>query len=214
MLKTLNLKKGFTFIEILIVMTIIAILTVLSVAGYTAFRKAALIDLGADSLIAQISDMKDKAIHGTKFGVEEGGSTDFLKCYGFSVVKNNDVYEMTAAIYKFTGKKVWSDLEGKWIYQGCGEKLDDGILEMDKMIKVEAVNFIQKGSSTSEDLDNFVFRFVPPNGDLEISKNNNPFGNEKGLIEMKIRYGSGDDDRYARFVEINLEKGNAVKKVQ
>lgn len=56
---------GFTLVEILVVMGIIAMLSTLAVNGYISYRRTALLDLGADNLVSQIGRMKAKATYGS-----------------------------------------------------------------------------------------------------------------------------------------------------
>jgi prepilin-type N-terminal cleavage/methylation domain-containing protein len=211
MSKILSLKKGFTLIEILIVITIIAILAVLSAAGYTAFRKAALIDLSADSLVAQINEMRDKAIHGTKEGID-GEGEKFLKCYGVNFEKSADSentgYKMIAVAYRFTNQKVWG--AGKWEYEGCSdEKLEGELpLEMDSMVNIESVVLqVEDGTQTPFDGEFLTMRFAPPDGTADFLGIENPNG--KALV--KLRYGAGTDDRYTKIVGIDLKTGKVIK---
>ncbi|MFA7685397.1 MAG: prepilin-type N-terminal cleavage/methylation domain-containing protein [Candidatus Gracilibacteria bacterium] len=225
MLKSLSLKKGFTLVELLIVMGIIAILVVLSVSGYTSFRKMALIDLSADALVAQINEMKDKSIHGTDIlkeaaapveGVTSDEDEEFLKCYGLRLKKENpdSGYVMTAAVYKFTDAKVWDVPARKWVYQGCGDAsedvLDDAIFEMDSMVNVEKITEMTGEVLADFSGDEFTFRFVPPTGSLEVLKDGE-FQSGENSIQIKIRYGMGEDDRYSRNVLIDLATGKTVK---
>ncbi|MDD3861531.1 MAG: type II secretion system protein [Candidatus Gracilibacteria bacterium] len=205
------LKKGFTLVEMLVVISIVAILSVLAVSGYTSFRKASLIDLSADALIAQIDEMKEKAIHGTKGGVDEDGA-EFLRCYGLEISKGGESgYEIGAVSYKFTNKKVWKD--ARWQYEGCANEDEEaGIFEMDSMVSVSEITMKGADGGVETDFtgDNIVFRFAPPNGDLEILEVAGAGGNFSGKILIKIVY--GNDDNYSRIVEIDSASGKAVKK--
>lgn len=214
MLKVLNLKKGFTLIELLIVMLIVSILVVMAVGGYTAYRKAALVDLNADALIAQINDMRDKTIHGTKYETTAG--SELLKCFGLKFEKNvsSGVYEMIPVAQNFTDRKVWKN--ARWEYQGCDDS-EVGILpiEIDPMVNVESIS-LSDGSGTSTDFsgNKFVFRFVPPEGVLEVFQTGDSDYNseDSGSVVVNMRYGSGTNDAYVRSVSINLATGKVEKK--
>jgi len=204
MLKVFGSKKGFTLVELLIVMFIIAVLVTLSVGGYTAYRKAALIDLNADLLVSQIDEMRDKTIHGTQFG-------DSLKCFGLKFSKadsdSEGLYEMMAVSYGFTDRKVWNPVSQKWEYEGCGvEDVTPLIFEMDPMVNVESIEIGEGSNFTEFTADNLAFRFVPPDGNIEVVGQG--IG---GNILVKLRYGNGVDQRYSRTVSIDLTTGKIVK---
>jgi prepilin-type N-terminal cleavage/methylation domain-containing protein len=204
MLKVLGSKKGFTLVELLIVMFIIAILVTLSVGAYTAYRKVALIDLNADLLVSQINEMRDKVVHGTEFG-------ESLKCFGLKFEKDAEAdvgtYKMSAISYDFTDKKVWDAVLKKWLYEGCnGESDDKLIFEIDPMVKVDSIKSGIDSGIQEFTGDALAFRFVPPNGDIEIAESE--IGDN---LFVKLRYGEGTDERYSRIVLINLTTGKITK---
>lgn len=219
---TLNLKKGFTLIELLIVMSIIAVLVTLAVSGYTTYRKAALADLAADGLVSQINEMRDKTIHGTGYGVvgepvPAGGDVadENIKCYGLKFEKNTDAddgYKINSVTQKFVGKRVWKD--AKWEYRGCDNVEENGQpLEMDQMVNIEKISILDGGLGTEVSDTRFAIRFVPPNASLQVLRGGalEFVAARSGSLVVKMRYGTGIDDNYARNVTIDLATGKAVK---
>ncbi|MEK7086096.1 MAG: prepilin-type N-terminal cleavage/methylation domain-containing protein, partial [Patescibacteria group bacterium] len=137
MAKINSKKKGFTLVEILIVLGIVAMLSVLAVNGYMSYRKSTLLDFAADNLIAQINEMKSKTRHGggdsvkfeeIKAELEGGGSVDGedvgsdsgSQCYGIYFENSGDGFVAKSFVRPFGNQKVWDPGEGKWNYNGCG----------------------------------------------------------------------------------------------
>lgn len=56
-----RLTRGFTMIEILVVITIIIILAVMGAGAYSVGRRIAIIDLHAEKLVSQLNSLRDKS---------------------------------------------------------------------------------------------------------------------------------------------------------
>jgi len=222
-------KNGFTIIEILVVITIVALLSTLAINGYAQYRRTSLLDLGAESLSAQVYELKERVIYGDfgagrfdeiknsfdsenddenskSSGLIDNIEEDSAKCFGIEFKLNSDdvfdVFDVKLFEEAFSGKKVWN--VDRWDYKGCDEKTrkyED--LELDDLLIVEDV---KNGSDAS--LSNFVMRYLPPDGKLELSYNGEQFlsdFNEDEIIDIKMTYAKTD---YSRSVIIDLFSGN------
>jgi len=205
-------KKGFTLIELLVVMSVVAVLAGLAIGGYTSFRKVALVDLNADLLVSQINERRDKAIHGTG----ATGELKILQCYGVKLEDNGEnFYRIIPFSQNFVGKKVWKN--SHWEYQGCdSEQSENGNVQVDAMVLIDKISFGDDIANLTEYTGrNLSFRFVPPNGLLEVRKEGmdyvDDFVTGGRILSVKIRYGVGTDDRYARNILMDLESGKVTK---
>ncbi len=75
-------KKGFTLIEMLIVISIISLLAVMAVSSFGAAQKKARLDIAVDSIMSVLKEQQGKAKTGRQ---GSGGSADSLPgalCYG------------------------------------------------------------------------------------------------------------------------------------
>lgn len=201
-------QKGFTLIEVLMVIFIIGILSVLAINGYSEYRKSALLDLGAENLVSQINEMRSKTIYGDFGGeryeeISKALSEDSAlvqpveisdaKCYGISF--KDDL----ASIFSqpFENEKEWKDVLIGWGYKGCIEPKTPIDVSLGE-IKIEEV-FLNEMNLTDFDL-----RFLPPKGDWELIANGSQVKNE-GTLKIKIRYGETTENRYTRTLEIDLK---------
>ncbi|PIR54993.1 hypothetical protein COU74_04635 [Candidatus Peregrinibacteria bacterium CG10_big_fil_rev_8_21_14_0_10_36_19] len=184
-------KKGFTLVEILIVMMIVAVLSSLAVNGYTSYRKYALVDLSADSLIAQMNEARDKAAH----GVYNGESP---KCYGFyfdqGSVKGFDL--------KYSNKKIWDEFKKDWVFSSCltfdSSNADFYDLDLDNNLL------------TFSGADMFALIYYPPSGDV-ISYD--PLQNAiDDKVKIDIQYGSENNERFKKEIFIDVTNGHVDKK--
>lgn len=189
-------KKGFTLIEIIIVMGIMAMLSTLAINGYIQYRKETLLDLAADNIYSQFNEMKADSVYGQveagRFeeikgalaaGAEEIAASDnSSQCYGIYFEKVADGYLAKYFSQDFVGGKVWS--QGVWRYQGCDDPNPAEMtpLSIDQQVNIESI----------DDVDSDVFvRFIPPNGEIELSEN---------LDKLLLHLGYKNDDnlRYKR----------------
>lgn len=236
-MKILKSQKGFTLVEILVVMGIIAMLSTLAVNGYITYRRSALLDLGADNLVSQLNAMKAKATYGTSNDTkfqdikkELGAKTPVIpanpanpvkiedltggtaKCFGIVFEKVNGTFVANSFEVPFLNTKVWKYESQSWGYKGCDDlKVDSPkqSLNLDAQMKILSVSY--DGNVT---YDKLVFRFLPPNGKLEAVGN---IGGPGKILEpkiVKIIVSSGDtlDPNYERQIELNLSNAKAVVK--
>jgi len=134
---------------------IIVLLAILSVTGYTSFRKSSLLNLSVDSFILRLDELKSSA-SGDCAGINFG----------------DEVYT-----YKqnFSDKKVWKDEIIEFGYVGCdGEIYDKKTLEVDNSVKFNSITLFDEAGESLV-LKSYGMRFVPPKGTLEISLNDGPF---------------------------------------
>lgn len=199
-------NRGFTLVEILIVMAIVAMLSTLAVNGYMTYRKNTLLDLSADNLISQIMEMKSKTVYGI------GGSDDSSKCYGVYFGKGGDGFIVKGFEQDFNNKKVWDKVRQKWHYQGCVEFQPDAanlVLEEDSQVKILEIK-----NEKDVQFNSLVLRFFPPNGVLEMSMDNGQYFNSKfesgNLVKIKLQYGSDENLQYQREINFDLANKTAV----
>ncbi len=208
-------KKGFTLVEILIVLGIVAMLSVLAVNGYMSYRKSTLLDFAADNLIAQINEMKSKTRHGggdsVKFeeikaeligGVEDGGvagvSDSGSQCYGIYFENSEDGFVAKSFARPFVNQKVWEPVGQKWNYLGCGDFVPgDGDILLEKDSQVNIIE-IDEGSV----IGSFMVRFLPPNGEVEMLKDGQFFVGDS--VKIKMQYGPTADLQYQREIILDL----------
>lgn len=205
------MKKGFTLIEMLIVLGIIGALSILSINGYMDYRRSAILDLSADNLISQIEQLKIRTrsgeISGLKFKeisdrIDEKETKEFvedIKCYGFYFSKNEgDNYSVKGFSLPFLNVKTFDVISGEWKYLGCSEfseKKDfDFAMETD-------VYF----SSADIALENVVVNFAPPSGDILTSLDG---GLKYGLSDFSFLIKYGENDFRTIFFNANTGKLN------
>lgn len=221
--------NGFTLVEILVVMGIIAMLSTLAVNGYISYRRTALLDLGADNLISQINRMKSKATYGSS-GVnaakfEEikgkldggGGSVEAVavgddqnkpQCYGV-VFESSAVKSFSV---DFFNTKVWKPGKQSWEYQGCEDQVGDSsklALEIDPQMQIFGLSGIASDDSVYSPTGGktLILRFLPPDGKWEVGEV--AADNKFTMLSLKninfsLRYGSDTDPNYQREINFDL----------
>lgn len=208
------MKKGFTLVEILVVIAIAAVLGSLAVNGYSQYRRTALLDFSADAIVAQIYEMQARTGHGDVDGVRieairaelngetiDSGSSSpegEAKCYGFYFEDSGSgTFILKSFSQPFDGRKTWGGDEG-WKYVGCTGDMVLTNFDLDKNVRIYGVK-----NDEADVSGNFYVRFYPPSAGVE--------SDLAGLdvLEIGVQYGEGESFR--RTVQFDLKTKNAEK---
>ena len=165
------------------VIAIIGMLAAGAISGYSAYRRAALLELSVDSLASQVYQARDDARRSAE-------------CSGLYFRVNGDRYDVSTFSQEFVGKKVWE--EADWQYKGCDDDINS-LRELDMSDLVNVRQVFVDGLLVNE----FVLKFSPPEGELNFEK-------EKEA-KIRIQYGEEKSDRYQKDILINLLSGNVEK---
>lgn len=223
-MKILEEQKGFTLVEILVVMGIIAMLSTLAVNGYLSYRRSALLDLGADNLISEINAMKAKATYGSstdakyleikkeleskeKLKEDSAKKADPAQCYGVVFEGKAKAFTVSSFSVNFVHTKIWKN--GIWQYQGCDVfKTTDKKQALSSDAQMQIVDIVDdKGGKYSK----LILRFLPPDGKLEA------LGSVGGVdkivdaktIKITVSYGDTVDPNYRREIIFDLANAKA-----
>ncbi len=215
--------NGFTLIEILIVLFIVAMLSTLAINGYTQYRRIALLDFSVDSFISQFYELRDNTVHGDYGGSDferiseaiddpegeydpEVGNGGEAKCYGLYFVNDGEVNSIKKLELPYSDKKEFDFATSTWFSAGCdyegmtfGEFSD---VNLDKQVLILGI-YVDGIESV-----NFAVSFIPPNGEIEV-KNVRGESVDAEEIRIEIKYGESDEGKYKRNIFIDLESGQA-----
>ncbi|PIZ75283.1 hypothetical protein COY05_04065 [Candidatus Peregrinibacteria bacterium CG_4_10_14_0_2_um_filter_38_24] len=222
--------KGFTLIEIIVVMGLVAVLSTLSIGGYLQYKRSTILGLSADSIILQISSQRNKAILGAyrsqradeirkdlgKDGSGDLSETSDSRC--FVVLFENDPASGEFLAYtlqkNFNGKKKWN--LNSWVYEGCEDKKDGTFLEkipleLDSIVKIDGVSVGDFSGNESAKVDSpssLEVRFLPPDGEAEIFKDGQKKNADSVDVSMKVDISYGDNNPdYKKSIYFDLVSG-------
>lgn len=221
MKNVLRNKKGFTLVEILIVIAIVGLLSTLAVNGYTEYRKSAVLSLSGDNLISIIDQLKSRTMNGDNNAdrfdsikaelseedapVNVGSASGNAKCFGLYFEKNADGnYDLYSFEQDFKGTKTWS--KGNWVYEGCGEfdandeKLVKELIILDRDIRISGLTGVNDAK-----VNNLALRFSPPDAALDVI----PEG-AGSFININMNY--LNDIENIKVVEFDFKTKHASKK--
>lgn len=200
-----KIKRGFTLVEILIVMMILGFLSTLAVNGYTQYRTTALFGLAIDDLVSRVYELKTKATYGIGAGNNYEHIKGILagdsqvpdvaenqpKCYGILWSKNSDgSYTSRFFVQNFESKKVW--FADKWNYLGCGgDPVELNFLPVENADTQFHVTTISLNGMMSNSL---MIRFLPPSGMFEVKDDSGEVLGVRDFRELKMEvvYGAVD----------------------
>lgn len=111
-------KRGFTLIEMLIVISIIAILAFLGIDSFTDAQRRARLNVGAESLASMIKAQIENVRDG--IAVDDGNGGKTLNCYGFEVAGTGDATVLNTLKAPYVGKTDACDLShsSKTVFDG------------------------------------------------------------------------------------------------
>lgn len=217
-------SRGFTLLEIILVLGILGIISLLAINSYGIYRKNIILDLGTDDFISQLESAKFQSrlgktdsvryleLVGELSGFEPRSGDTFPDsfCYGILLEKDGDNFLAQTFQQKFINKKSWNSNLESFEFLGCnGDYLSltsqDFILEPLTLEEGLAIKEISESTSDGASLatinDYFLVRFSPPTGDLDLEFDGQTFSNTKlsevegGLIFDFLFQFAEDEDR-------------------
>lgn len=208
--------------EILIVIMIIGVLSVLAINGYSSYRRASLVNLNADNLVAQIMEQQGNADRGDFDSDRADAIKDTLsagetvlaegdsdaKCFGVSFENTADGFVAKSLKWDFESDRVYD--AGELVYVGCDKTtVQSADVEIDDQVFISSVTY--SGFSGNEQTVNseLALQFQPPAGELVVYDDSFEI---EGVYSVKIlmQYGGGNDPRYQREIIFNLNSLTAT----
>jgi len=183
-------KKGFTLIEILIVLAIISLVVLLGISSYGIAQKKARLDMAANSVQSLISEARDKS----RAGYYES-TADVLEakslCYGFKAYPGGSV-ELLSTLY--------NPLK---LNQKCSLSEND-IIVVKKLETLKDIVIKKIDAFGREQSDPVVVFFRPPKAETETAGINSF---NENLIKINVGYSNTDDILYQRQVVFDVLTG-------
>ncbi|MBD3157053.1 prepilin-type N-terminal cleavage/methylation domain-containing protein [Candidatus Peregrinibacteria bacterium] len=189
----LSKKKGFTLVEILIVLGVISMVVLLGVSSYGVARKKVKLDIAANSLHSSIVEAREK----TRAGYYDSGSGTVTGasslCFGFSLTEGGFIQSLYTPYDRLAAK-------------GSRCPLNDA-LPVTKQINRESDIVIKNiqlyGNEVSDSITLF---FAPPDARIEVEE---PLiTTDEAKMTVVIGYEDSDSDLDKRQVIFDLLTGN------
>lgn len=170
--------KGFTLIELVIVIAIIGIIVAMSLSSYMGYRKSIALSLAVDSLQSAVKQIQQQARSGKTL------SDGTIPCYGLLFEQGKPVHFVTATYQKTSGKNTSAD-------QICTQEKIENLIPL-----MDGINVVGFDSS----INMRVFA-TPPRGDIVTS------GLDINASSIHFRLQFGSDSTKSVSVKMNLPFG-------
>ena len=185
-------KKGFTLVEILIVLTVISMVVLIGVSSYSVVRKKVKLDIAVNYLQSTIVEARDK----TRAGYYQGADSEIADaaslCFGFIVKEGEFVTPLTANYDRLKQEGSQCDIQNA---------IQLKLLDQEKDIVVKDLLFY--GNDIGEEIQIF---FAPPDGNIEFKKP--AVVQENPELRIVVGYPDSDEDLNKREVVFNVLTGN------
>ncbi len=165
--------KAFTLVELIVVMTVIALLSAVAMIDYSTSVKKARLQVATEELILLLQD------GGVRAQAEP-------KCWVLSLSDNNSSPVL--------GSYSWSD--------GCGVPTMEEEAEDLNWVKV-GISGITAQTATGETiLSEAWIVFSPPDGDISVYEGGNPGPLDIQTMEVTVSYDDSDEEIFNKTVQI------------
>ena len=162
--------RGFTLLELIVVMAIISIMSAIVISGYSNQRDSKALSLGESQVTNDI-----RIVQGMSYNILSANGTNFPKGgYGIRFTEGSDSY------------MVFADLDSDGIYDGAGEDYEE--IKLPKNVEVSCLKKDGSACGVFTDVD---IVFQPPYGKVLINGDEKSGGSFINLeIEIKNQGGS------------------------
>ncbi|MFC1600285.1 prepilin-type N-terminal cleavage/methylation domain-containing protein [Patescibacteria group bacterium] len=184
-------KKGFTLIEILIVIAIISTIIMVSVSSYGIVRKKVQLDVAANTLESVIVEAREK----TRSGIyQKTGELTEGASYCFGILVENEGY---ISLYKAPYNRL--SPKNNQCDKAQGELVKN--VEHDDRLIVKGIEFFG-----DEITDSIEIYFAPPKSVIEIPST--LIGFNEPLLKVVVGFEDAIQASEKRMVVLNLLTGN------
>ncbi|MBA4336200.1 hypothetical protein C0416_00305 [bacterium] len=185
-------KKGFTLVEILIVLAVISLVILIGVSSYGVVRKKVKLDIAVNYLQSTIVEARDK----TRAGYYQENDSKIADatslCFGFIVKEGEFVTPLTANYDRLKQEGSQCDIQNA-----------KQLLLIDKEKDIVVKDLLFYGNDIGEEMQIF---FAPPDGNIEFEKPAVVQGNPE--LRIVIGYPDSDEDLNKREVIFNVLTGS------
>jgi len=201
-------NKGFTLIEVLIVVVIVGLLSTLAIGSYSQYRKASLLNIAADNIVSSLygarSDVKFGAVSSRTFSTCEGLLFESVPAgQGANDKVANDKVKRISTPY--SDKKKW--INDGWQVSGC-----DSSAVTKENISLDDLVGVEKLSLDGVDVNSCGILFVPSDGRVVLIEGCSSYSLTGGVLAVTVKYGENDNDSSRKIIEIDLK--NAIANVK
>lgn len=186
-------KKGFTLIEILIVLAIIGIIVLLGTSSYSSARRKVRLDVFTNTVASLITETRDKARIGV-FGIDDSPETAQSLCFGMQLNEGAFVDLLSTSYNRLAPN----------------EKCSTASTDIQTLLRpqVESTLVIKQIEQFGNDVQGSLrFFFSPPNAQIEISDLNLLTGQSDSTVRIIIGYENSESELDLRVVRFDVLTG-------